>query len=90
MDVAVMGKRVLVKKEQIDLGGLKGTPGMEEGQKNIGTIVEVGQIGELAKSRGIKKGAKIVFHKHFAPNYDGGNDNLVFVDLENILGVFRK
>lgn len=85
--VKVLGPRILVKKEQIDAGGMKLTPACEEdGQKNVGKIIAVGQVGLLARLRGVKKGETVYFRKFFTTNH--GQDNpLVFVDLENIVGI---
>jgi hypothetical protein len=83
----VLGLRVLVKKERVDCGGLRLTPTIEEdGQKNKGVIIATGQLGVMAWLSGIRKGAKIVFHKHFTANGET-EEPLVFVDLDQILGV---
>ncbi len=85
--VKVFGERVLVNKKQLDAGGLKLTPAMEQdGYKNTGTIVAVGNLTPEAKVAGIKVGATIYFHKFFIANTDSDNE-LVFVDIENILGI---
>lgn len=85
--VKVFGKRVLVEKEKIDIGGLRGTPALEEdGMKNTGKIVSIGQIGLKARLAGIKEGITIHFRKFFRCN-DGTQDALVFVDVENITGI---
>jgi co-chaperonin GroES (HSP10) len=81
------GKRVLVEKERLDAGGMRLTPTQEEdGQKNTGKIVAVGQVGWLARLRGIRVGATIHFKKFFVCN-DGQVDSLVFVDLDAVTGI---
>lgn len=88
-NMSIIGKRVAVTKEQIECGGLRLTPALEEdGQKNRGIIVAVGQVGLLARFRGVRKGARIVFHKHFTSNH-GGDNPICFVELDQILGVFE-
>lgn len=87
-EIKVLGNRVMVKKERIDCGGLKLTPALEEGEKNRGKIVAVGQVGLMARLRGVRVGAIVVFKKFFTPNYNEGQEGQeVFVDLENILGI---
>ncbi|NIA02350.1 MAG: hypothetical protein GWP15_03125 [Nitrospirae bacterium] len=86
-DIKVIGCRVLVEKERIDVGGFKLSPAMEEdGQKNIGKIVEVGQIGWRYKRLGVKKGVTIAFKKFFVINHTQDNPR-VFVECENILAI---
>jgi len=86
-NIKVFGDRVLVEKERIDIGALKLTPGLEEdGQKNIGKIIAVGQIGLRAKLRGVRKGKTIYFKKYFIPNTDS-QDQLTFVAVEDIIGI---
>ena len=85
--IKVFGQRVLIEKERLDVGGLRMTPTLEEdGQKNSGKILAVGQIGLMARFRGIRKGKTIHFKKFFIPNADSGNQ-LVFVSLEDIIGI---
>ena len=85
--IKVLGKKVLVEKERLDAGPLKMTAVMElEGQKNVGVITAVGQIGFLAKLRGVRVGATIYFKKFFICN-DGQKDASAFVDVESICGV---
>ena len=86
-NLIVMGKRVLVKIEKLDTGGLNMSPTTEAtGEKNKGTIVAVGSIW-FAWFRGIKKGATIVFKKHFVANHEEGQEQMVFVDLDSILAI---
>ena len=87
-NVKAFGKRVLVKKERIDIGGLVGTPALEEdGMKNTGRIMNVGShVRLIDRIRGIRKGAKIHFRKYFVCN-DGTENPLVFVDVESITGI---
>lgn len=85
--IKVFGKRVLVEKERIDVGGLRMTPSVEEdGQKNLGKILAVGQIGFMAWLHGIRKDKTIYFKKYFIPNADAG-DQKVFVSVEDIIGI---
>lgn len=85
--IKVFGNRVLVEKERLDIGGLQLTPALDEdGQKNTGKIIAVGQIGLMAWLRGIKPGKTIHFKKHFVTNADSQNQ-LVFVSLEDIVGI---
>jgi co-chaperonin GroES (HSP10) len=87
----VFGKRVLVQKEQLDVGALRLTPAMAEGEKNRGVILAVGQIGILNRLRGIKVGAKVIFNKYFTPNcYAEGQETIAFVELENILACYKN
>jgi len=86
MGLKVFGPRVLVEREKIDLGDLVGTPAVNEGQKNRGVIVGVGQVGILARLRGIREGKVIYFKKHFNAN-DGLENPRLFVDIDNILSV---
>lgn len=89
-EIKVIGNRVMVKKDRIECGGLKLTPALEEGEKNKGVIVAVGQVGLLARLRGIRVGATVLYHKHFTPNHvEGQEQQEVFVNLENILGVLK-
>lgn len=89
-DVKVLGKRVMVKKDRIECGGMKLTPALEEGEKNKGTIVAVGSIGILAWLRGVRVGATVVYHKHFTPNHvEGQEGQEVFVELDNVLGILK-
>jgi len=86
-NVKPFGKRVLVKKERLDAGGLNLTPTQEEdGLKNTGVIISTGSIPIMDRIRGIKVGAKIHFRKFFVCN-DGTENPLVFVDLESITGI---
>ncbi len=88
MAVKILGKRVMVRKEKIDCGGMKLTPALEEGEKNKGVIVAIGQVGLVARLRGIQEGATVVFRKHFVPDYAEGQEGQeVYVDLENILAI---
>lgn len=88
--VKVLGHRVQVKKERVDIGGLVGTPGLEEdGMKNTGVIIGVGQVGILARLRGVCKGKTIYFKKFFIPNADRP-DVGVFVNLEDIVAISNK
>lgn len=85
--IKVIGKRILVEKEKIDLGALRGTPAMEEdGYKNAGKIVAVGNIGLLARLAGVRVGQTVYFRKFFIAN-EGSEKPLVFVDVENITGI---
>ena len=87
-NVTVIGKRVLVEKERIDSGGLRLSPTMEaEGEKNKGKILAMGDVGILAKLRGVRVGATIIFKKHFIPNHVEGEVPMVFVELEDILAI---
>jgi len=86
-NVKPFGQRVLVVKERLDAGGLKLTPIQEEdGLKNTGRIVAIGQVGFMNRMRGVKVGAKIHFRKFFICN-DGMENPLVFVDVESITGI---
>lgn len=88
-NIKVMGRRIIVEKEKVDCSGLNLTPAMDEdGQKNKGTIIAVGQVGIFARIRGIRKGAKVVFHKHFIANHEDENP-LCFVELEEVLGIIK-
>ncbi len=83
----VFGKRILVEKERIDVGGLRMTPGLEEdGHKNSGKIIAVGQVGLFAWLLGIRKGKTVYFKKYFIPNADSQVQN-VFVAVEDIIGI---
>ncbi len=85
--IKVFGKRVLVEKERIDVGGLRMTPSVEDdGQKNLGKILAVGQIGFIAWLYGVRTGKTIYFKKYFIPNADAG-DQKVFVSVEDIIGI---
>jgi len=85
--IQVIGQRVLVEKEKIDCGGLKLTPAVEEdGQKNKGKIISVGQLPHKYTLLGVKEGAKILFKKHFTANM-GMDDSRLFVDLDEIMAV---
>lgn len=85
----IIGKRILVKKERLDVGGLKLQPETEEdGAKNKGVIMEVGQIGLLPRLLGIKKGAKVYFKRFFvANNSQDPSDRPVFVEVEDIVAI---
>lgn len=83
----ILGKRVLVRKERIDAGGMRLTPALEEdGQKNKGVIIGVGQVGLLNRLRGVKVGAKVSFHKHFTANHEG-EEPLCFVEIGEVLSI---
>jgi len=83
----IIGKRVLVAKQKIDVGGLKLSPETEQdGMKNSAKILQVGQVGLLARLRGVRKGRTVHFRKHFMTNADDANAK-VFVYLEDILAV---
>lgn len=89
MFVKVIGPYVQVEKEKIDAGALRLTPGLEEdGQKNTGKIIGIGQVGLRARLRGIKKGKTIHFRKFFIAN-DGQQDACVFVNVDDILGIIN-
>lgn len=83
-----LGQRVLVRKERLDAGGLKLTPTQEqEGMKNTGTIIAIGQVGFFNWLRGVRVGAKIRFRKYFVA--DDETNPAVFVDVENITAIER-
>ena len=84
--VKVLGRRVLIRKERLDVGGLNVTPAMEDGMKNEGTIVSIGQIGFFKRLK-LKKGTKVLFSKHFIPNQNEETENLTFVEVENIIAI---
>lgn len=85
--IKVVGKRILVKKDQIDLGGMVGTPTMiEDGLKNKGKVVAVGQIGDKYKLLGLKKGVTVFFKKFFIVNHEQDNP-LCFVDVDEVVGL---
>ena len=88
-NIQVLGKRILVEKERIDCGGLKLTPTLEEdGEKNKGKIIAVGGIGLFNRLRGVKKGAIVLFKKHFTTNHNQDNP-LVFVDMDEVVGIIK-
>ncbi len=88
--IKVWGKTILVKKERIDLGGMRATPALEEdGKKNLGKIMAVGQIGLYARLMGVRKDATVYFRRHFTANADS-SDSMVFVNLEDVLGILKK
>lgn len=87
MSICVIGERLLVAKEKIDLGGLRATPAVDnDGMSNKGQIVEVGKVSELNVLKGIVKGATVYFKKHFVANKDSDQE-LVFVNIEDVLAV---
>jgi len=87
-EIAVLGNRVLVEKEKLDSGGIRLTPTTDaDGEKNRGKILAIGQIGLRARLRGVKVGATVYFKKHFIPNHTEGQQQLVFVEIEDLLGL---
>jgi len=87
MNIKVIGKRVCVKKERIDVGGLTLQPETEkDGMSNTGVVLSVGQIGLMARLNGVRKGAKISFRKHFVTDHNTDKER-TFVYLEDILSV---
>lgn len=89
--VVVLGKRVLVAKDRIDSGGMKLSPTMEaSGERNKGKVLAVGQIGFLARFKGVEEGATILFKKHFIPNNIEGEIPMVFVEVGDILCVVNE
>lgn len=86
-NIKPFGKRVLVEKERLDVGGMSLSPIQEmDGQKNTGKIVAVGKISRSDRKQGIKVGATIYFRKFFVCN-DGQENSVVFVDLDAITGI---
>lgn len=85
----IIGKRVLVKKEYLDAGGLKLQPETEaDGVKNKGIIMEIGQIGLLPRLLGVQKGATVYFKRFFvANNSQDPADRPVFVEVEDIVAI---
>lgn len=84
--IKVKGNRVIIEKDKIDCGGLKLTPNLEEdGQKNVGKIVNLNWRGLL---RGFRKGQTIRFHKYFITN-SGQTDEMMFVELDEILAIIK-
>lgn len=87
-EIKVLGKRVLVKKEKIDSNGFALSPVMEaEGEKNRGVVVAVGDIGAKAENAGLKVGVTVLFKKHFIPNHVDGEEPLVFVEVDDLMGI---
>jgi co-chaperonin GroES (HSP10) len=88
--VVVLGDRILVKKERLDVGGLKMTVNMEaDGEKNKGTVEAIGtgkQMKALRK-QGLKVGSTVLFNRHFVPNHVEGEIPMVFVEHDQILAI---
>lgn len=83
--IKVIGKKILVKKDKINSGGLRITPANDkDGKGNSGTILGVG--GVWLWLIGVRKGKHVYFKKHYITN-DGFEDEMVFVNLEDILAV---
>lgn len=83
----ILGKRVLVQKERIDVGGMRlGQETEEDGMQNSGIILQVGEIGLLAWLKGIRVGKRIKFHKHFLANAHSDTPSL-FVETNEILSI---
>lgn len=86
--IVVLGKRVLVEKEKVEAGGFNMSPIVEnEGQKNKGSIIAIGDLPAKYKVAGVKVGRTILFKKFFIPNHVEGQPLMVFVELEDILAI---
>jgi len=84
----ILGKRILVAKEKIDSGGMRLAPETEkDGLSNSGIVKDVGSIGLINHLRGLRKGCKVYFKKHFITNSGKGGEEFVFVNLEDILSI---
>lgn len=83
------GKRIIISRKKPDAGGLKLTEEMErESHKDIGTVLMVGQIGLWNKwVRGIRPGKKVAFNCYTPVKIDTVDQEWIFLELSNILGV---
>ena len=89
IDFKPIGKRVIIKRKHADVGGLSLTPELErESHPDIGTIVQIGQIGWFNKYiRGIRVGKQVQFARFSPVKIALGEDEWIYVELVNILGV---
>jgi co-chaperonin GroES (HSP10) len=83
------GKRIVITRKAPDVGGLKLNKELErECSPDVGTIVQIGQIGFWNKwIRGIRPGKQIHFVKYSPIKIETVEYEYIYVDVDNILGI---
>lgn len=92
IDFKPLGKRLIVFRKKPDAGGLKLTEELErESHPDIGEVFKVGQIGWWNKwIRGIRPGKLIQFTRYSPIKINTVDQEWIYVDLENVLGIQCK
>lgn len=84
-----LGQRVVIARKVPDVGGLKLTKELErECNPDIGTILQVGQVGFWNKwVRGIRPGKQVHFVKYSPVKVETTGYEYIYVLVEDLLGI---
>lgn len=86
-----LGKRVVIARETPDVGGFKLTKELErECSPDIGTILQIGQIGFWNKwIKGIRPGRKVHFVKYSPVKVETNEYAFIYVNVDDLLGISK-
>jgi len=89
LEFSPLGKRIVISRKVADVGGLKLTKELErESSPDVGTIIQIGQIGFWNKwIRGIRPGKQVHFVKYSPVKVETTDYAYIYVNTSDLLGI---